>query len=114
MESGHGSAGFLDKAKRWSWILWRLIVYALEYVADGIIEAWHVMRHDAGLFWGVGFTIIAIFGFSSGRYCDGNTAEYLSCTRPATYYFYDVWHVGLLVIGVFFILVWFLKVRHKH
>lgn len=113
MSDEHGPS-FQKKVLRWAWIAWRFVVYILESIADGLIEAWHIISHDAGLFWGVGFSVIGLFGFSSGRYCDGNTAEYLSCTRPATYYYYDIPHMALLLLGIFFVMVWLLRSRHKH
>lgn len=114
MSTEHAGPTFVDRIKRWGWISWRFVIYLLEGVADGIVDAWHVIRHEAGLFWGVGFFVVGLFGFRSGRYCDGNTAEYLSCTRPATFYYYDWLHIALIVLGVFLILVWVLKNRHRH
>ena len=116
MENEHAHSAhptFQKKIQRGVWIGWRFVVFCLEYVADGLIEGYEVMRKEAGLFWGVLFIITGLFGFRSGRYCDGNTADYLSCTRPAAYYYYDTLHIILLVIGIFLIMIWFLKQNRR-
>jgi hypothetical protein len=71
----------------------------------------HIMRRESDLFFGVLLFILGLLNFHSGRYCDGNTADYLSCTRPVTYYYYTWLEVMLIVVGIFFMLLWFLKRR---
>jgi hypothetical protein len=45
----------------------------------------------------------------SGKYCDGNAADYLACTRPTTYYYYNGFEIFLIIAGIFLILLWFQK-----
>ncbi len=63
------------------------------------------------LFFGTALLLVGFLGFESDKYCDGNTADYLSCTRPATYYYFDTLDTVLIVLGVFFILLWCVRVR---
>jgi hypothetical protein len=114
MEEHTSRTGVKMKVLRAGWISWRFIVFLLESTADSLIEKWVTIRREADLFGGVGFFILGFFGFRSGRYCDGNTADYLSCTRPATFYYYDWIHIALIIIGVFLICIWLLKRRSAH
>ena len=75
---------------------------------------WGVIRKEADLFFGTAITIVGMLGFSAGRYCDGNTAEYLSCTRPSSFYYFDALHITLVIIGVFYIALWFRKGAGVH
>ena len=66
---------------------------------------------ETEIFLGTALLACGLLGFESDKYCDGNTADYLSCTRPSTYYYYDWIDTTLVVIGIFLILVWVLKTR---
>ena len=90
-------------------IVWLTIVYFFDVLADAIIERFSVMQTQSDLFLGSVLTLIGFFSFQSGKYCDGNTADYLSCTRPTTYYYYPTISIILIVIGICLVLVW--KVR---
>jgi hypothetical protein len=68
-----------------------------------------IIRRESDLFLGTLLTILGTLNFHSGRYCDGNTADYLSCTRPVTYYYFTWFETGLIIVGIFFIMLWFLK-----
>ncbi len=68
---------------------------------------------ETELFLGAALLAIGTFGFESDKYCDGNTADYLSCTRPSTFYYYDWLDVTLIVLGIFFVLVWVLRNRES-
>ncbi len=76
-------------------------------------EKLEIMRREASLFFGLALFFVGVFGFRAGRFCDGNAADYLSCTRPAVYYYYGVFELGIIVIGASLIALWFLKPRRK-
>ena len=84
-----------------------------EYLFDVVEENLFIMRREAHLFAGTFFIILGMLNFSSNKYCDGNTAEYLSCTRPTTYYYYGWLQVAFVILGVFLILLWVLKRRER-
>lgn len=88
---------------------------SIEYVSFQFFEALgdriKTMRKEIDLFLGAIFLFIGVLNWSSGKYCDGNTADYLSCTRPATYYYYGSFEIVLVVLGVLLILVWYIKNR---
>lgn len=67
-----------------------------------------ILREPA-LFLGIALVLIGLLSFEVGRYCDGNTAQYLSCTRSAAYYYYDALDRTLVVLGAFFIIGWFVR-----
>lgn len=71
-----------------------------------------IIAREADIFFGSALLSIGLLGFESSKYCDGNTAEYLSCTRPSTYYYYDALDIVLVILGISFILFWFFKREH--
>lgn len=85
------------------------------YMIDNTISAFQkyllILLRETEIFLGSALILIGFLGFESDKYCDGNTADYLSCTRPTTYYFFSALDITLIVVGVFFILFWFFK-RH--
>ncbi len=87
--------------------------YAVDRFMSGVEENWTIIRRESDLFLGTLFTLLGIFGFHSGKYCDGNTADYLSCTRPTTYYYYGWLEIICIIVGTFFILLWFQKRQHS-
>ncbi len=93
----------------------RILWLFADYLFDALLEALQhnvvIVRRELQLFLGSALVILGFFGFESGKYCDGNTADYLSCTRPSTYYFYDYVDLICLVFGVSLILLWVLKRR---
>lgn len=92
---------------------WRFISLFIAYLFDSTIDAVseyvHVIVREKELFLGAGFALIGVFSFESDKFCDGNTANYLSCTRPSTFYYFDALDITLIVVGVFLLLIWFLK-----
>lgn len=78
---------------------------------DSVMGSLRTIAHDAELFIGVALTLIGVLSFESDKFCDGNTAEYLSCTRPSTYYFYSPFDIAIVVVGVFLILIWIRRAR---
>jgi hypothetical protein len=67
------------------------------------------MLFEFELFLGTALALIGVLGFESGKYCDGNTADYLSCTHPTTYYYFNVVDIALVVLGACLVLVWVLN-----
>lgn len=80
---------------------------------DSVADAISIVMREFTLFLGTALVLIGLLGFSSDKFCDGNTADYLSCTRPNAYYYYDWFHITLVVIGVFFVMIWFLRRRNE-
>lgn len=102
------------RVRRSARIVWLVIGYFFEAVTSIFVNNWKIVRKEADLFVGVTLSLIGVLSFESGRYCDGNTADYLSCTRPATYYYFDTLDVFFVVFGVLLMLVWFFKNRGKN
>lgn len=100
-----------SKVKRLFRISVAVIWYLFNKAMDAMEGNWRIIKQESDLFLGTLFTILGVFGFHSGKYCDGNTADYLSCTRPTTFYYYGWLEIALIVAGVFFILLWFQKRR---
>ncbi len=109
----HKAPSILERLKRYARIAWLTLFYSFEMVVENFGASWAIVRREGELFFGTAVTIIGMLGFSSSRYCDGNTAEYLSCTRPSAFYYYDMGHIALVVLGVFYILIWFQKGLRK-
>jgi hypothetical protein len=84
--------------------------------ADGLFDffvgALRTIARDAELFIGVALTLVGLLSFHSDKFCDGNTADYLSCTRPSTFYFYSPLDISIVVLGVFLVLVWMRRSKH--
>ena len=76
-------------------------------------EDFRVLKREAGLFFGIVLTLVGLMNFQNGKNCDGNTADYLSCTRPSTFYYFGWIEIVLVLVGAFFIVLWFLKRRQK-
>jgi hypothetical protein len=68
-----------------------------------------LVKKNAMLFFGNALFFLGVFGFSRGKYCDGNTANYLDCTNPAAYYYYGPFALAAILLGSFFATAWFLK-----
>lgn len=104
------------KRGRFAHAIWMVSLF-FQYLYDTLLEAvasdWKVFKREARIFVGTAFVILGVFGFESGKYCDGNTADYLSCTRPSTYYYFDNLDILLIVLGSFLIIVWFITPRGK-
>lgn len=72
-------------------------------------EKLFIIRRNASLFFGLALFLLGAFGFSSGKYCDGNPADYYSCTNPSAYHYYSPVALIAIVAGAFCIAVWFIK-----
>ncbi len=82
-------------------------------LTDASMDDLHIVRREARLFLGSALALSGLLHLQHGKYCDGNAADYLSCTRPATYYYYGAFEIILAVVGISLILVWFLRRSHK-
>jgi hypothetical protein len=78
---------------------------------DGIGERMAIMRRESDMFFGALLLTLGLAGFNSDKFCDGNSADYLSCTRPSTYYYFSAFDQLLIVAGVTLILLWLLARR---
>ena len=74
--------------------------------ADEAMRDWLLIRREPDLFIGIAFLVVGLLGFDSGRYCDGSSSEYISCTRPATFYFFSPFDTLFVIAGAFFIALW--------
>jgi hypothetical protein len=89
------------------------IAFFVNRAIDGLLNTFRLILREFELFLGAALFIVGFFGFNSDKYCDGNTADYLSCTRPSTFYYFDWIDITLIVLGVFFMLAWHLKRRYS-
>lgn len=80
---------------------------SMDSLFDFIVRSFTTVARDMELFVGVALTLVGVLSIEADKFCDGNTADYLSCTRPSTYYFYSPFDIAIIVIGVFLILIWF-------
>jgi hypothetical protein len=87
--------------------------YIFDEMVDALVDSVKVIQSEARLFVGVLFTIAGLMNFSNGKYCDGNAADYLSCTRPTVYYYYGAFETFLVIVGVTLVLVWYFKRQQK-
>ena len=88
------------------------IVRLFDGTLDVIARDIAIVKREGDLFFGVILTAVGLFNFRSDKFCDGNSVDYLSCTRPSSYHYYGGFEITLIVIGIFFILLWFQKKRH--
>jgi len=88
----------------------RLVLrYGFERMLGGFFTNMRLMWIEGELFLGTILFCTGLLGFESDKYCDGNSADYLSCTRPATYYYFDAIDIALITIGIIFVILWLLK-----
>ena len=90
-------------------LLWLLTLYICDRLIDACGEYVGIIRKEPELFFGAALLLAGLLSFERGKYCDGNTADYLSCTRPATYYYFGWLNITLILLGVFFIMFWHFK-----
>lgn len=98
--------GTLAKSAQFAWLL---LLWAIDRLVDLALVNGRIFAQEASLFIGVAVLSIGLLSFESAKYCDGNTAEYLSCTRPSTYYYFDALDIFLVIVGISCILLWWLK-----
>lgn len=91
------------------YVAWLTGLYLADTFLDWVLGHLAVVRREIDLFLGIAFSVAGILSFRVGRYCDGNSSDYLSCTRPAVYYFYPAFDTAIIVLGVFLIVLWCLS-----
>lgn len=103
-------------ARRVRWVAkvsWLILERSFDLAADVFEDYVRVIRLELELFFGAALAIIGLLNFQNGKNCDGNTADYLACTHPSTYYYYNAFDVALVVFGVFLILIWLMKRKDR-
>ncbi len=103
---------FMEKVMRILRIIGHTVMYLFDHLIDMFGDYWYLMKREAELFIGTALLLIGLLSFHNGKNCDGNTAEYLSCTRPSTFYYFSGFEIFIIVLGIFFILFWHLKNKH--
>ncbi len=89
--------------------LTRLVSEMIHAAGRLVSDQFGALLREPALFLGAILLILGLMSFEVGRYCDGNTAQYLSCTRSAAYYYYDTLDRTIAVIGAFFLLGWYVR-----
>jgi len=97
--------------RRILYIAQAIVLYGFDRALEIFGQDISIIKREGDLFFGVLLTTIGIFHFRSDKFCDGNSVDYLSCTRPTSYHYYGGLEIFLIVVGSFFILLWFLKRR---
>ncbi len=92
---------------------WLLLQYLFDRSLDALARDFIIIQREADLFLGAALSLVGLLGFESARYCDGNLNDYISCTRPATYYYFDTLDTVLIVLGIFCMLVWYFKHKER-
>lgn len=100
-------------ARRAGRIVWLVIEHLFDLAVDGLIDYARIIWREIELFAGVGLIALSLLNFENGKNCDGNTADYLSCTNPSTFYYYNWLEIGAVVIGVFLLLLWYFKRKER-
>ena len=81
----------------------------VRFLYDKAREDIALLLTNGRLFVGLAFLMTGLLSFTPDRYCDGNSSSYYACTRPSTYYYYEWWAIALVLVGSFFIVLWFLR-----
>ena len=100
-------------ARRIGRIAWLLIERVFDLVVDALIEYARIIWREIELFLGMALVSIALLNFENGKNCDGNTADYLSCTNPSTYYYYNWIEILAFVIGAFLLTLWYFRSKER-
>jgi hypothetical protein len=100
-------------ARRWGRIAWLTIEFVFNKIADALSEYFDIIKRESELFLGIALVLVGFLNFQNGKNCDGNTADYLTCTRPSTFYYYSWIEITVIIIGVFLVLLWLLKLQHR-
>jgi hypothetical protein len=90
-------------------IFFRTLVAFVLFLQTKIKNDAVLLFNNTRLFFGLALLLVGLFSFSSGKYCDGNSSNYYSCTRPSTYYYYPWWTIVFITLGSFFVVLWFLR-----
>lgn len=88
-----------------------IIAHVFNGFLDKLAHFVEVAGKEIELFVGTALVLVGMLSFESDKFCDGNTADYLSCTRPSTYYYYSSLDIAVIIVGVFLVLFWVLRTR---
>lgn len=70
-------------------------------------------KHDVGLLVGALLMVVGLMSFESGRYCNGSPHDTYACVNPDTYYYYPVWTIVAVALGVLLLLLWWRTVARR-
>jgi hypothetical protein len=113
-ERVNSSRAVFTKRIKWAGrIAWLTLEHIFNIVADVLEEHVHVLRREVQLFSGMAFIMAGVLHFQNGKNCDGNTADYLACTHPSTYYYYGWVEITLVIVGAFLLTFWLLRRQTK-
>ena len=107
-EKGHEPKRGVGKTMRIGGLI---VSHLFNSFLDRLAHFIEVLSKEIELFVGTALVLIGLFSFESDKFCDGNTADYLSCTRPSTYYYFGSLDIFCIVLGTFLILFWVLRSR---
>lgn len=99
--------------RKWAHTVWISFEFLSVQLADTIERDFAVVRREANLFLGSILLLLGLFNWSIAKFCDGNTADYLSCTRPDAYYYYGWFQIVLIITGATLVLIWLVKDRSR-
>jgi hypothetical protein len=94
-------------------IIWHTALFLLDRLVDWLGRKIRVIRHESDLFLGIALASVGLLHIHIGRFCDGNSSDYLSCTRPAVFYYYSAVEIVLVTLGIFLIVIWMLSRRKE-
>jgi hypothetical protein len=102
---------FLKRIKWIGRVVWLTLEHLFNLFADVLEEHIRIARREAQLFLGIALIMAGILHFQNGKNCDGNTADYLACTHPSTYYYYGWVEITFVIVGAFCLTFWLLRRR---
>lgn len=102
MSDGERKRGFIGKTVQ-------VVAFFFDAFVDSLADTIHIIWKEMQLFLGTVLGLIGLLSFEAGKFCDGNTADYLSCTRPSTYYYFDMLDKVFIVFGVVLVMVWWVR-----
>jgi hypothetical protein len=76
-------------------------------------DVYRIVRENITLFLGLILVSSGFLGFKSGKYCEGNPADYYACVNPTTYYNYPTGTIAFFVVGTLLIALWRLRKDKK-
>ncbi len=83
--------------------------YLFMMTRRGVMRDLLIFMENIRLMVGSLLLVGGLLSIKSGRYCDGTFSDHFACTRPATYYYYDEVTIGIILLGVLLILLWYMR-----
>lgn len=84
---------------------WTTLLYVADRFGAWCASRARVVWRNSDAFLGLFLLLVGVLNIHAARFCDGNSADYLSCTRPAVYYFYSGIDSALIIAGAFLLLI---------